>query len=974
MPGPLSLPQLEEEVLKRWKSERIFEQTLEQTKGKPHFVFYEGPPYANGQPGVHHMLSRAYKDAIVRYKTMRGFHVGRRAGWDTHGLPVEMFVEKQLGIKSKREIEEVIGVQKFIDECRKNVFLMKSDWEAITERMGYWLDFENAYVTLTPEFIESCWWIFSEIEKKGRLYKDFKVVPLCTRCGTALSSHEMAQGYKKVEDSAVFVKFKVKSDKGQVKKGDYILSWTTTPWTLPGNVGLAVGEEVEYVLISIQNERFIVAKTLLEKIFGSQVTGTTFYGKDMLGVAYEPLFPGAIPESTPGYENAFKVYAADFVTIDDGTGVVHTAVMYGEDDYKLGEKVGLPKVHTVGRDGKFNELVPKWAGWPVKHKDKPTEEKTTRAIIDDLKERGLLYTEETYAHDYPFCWRCDTPLLYYAKDSWFFRTTDVKDKLIKMNQSINWVPAYIKEGRMGEWLENLQDWAISRERYWGIPLPIWLCDKDERHRTVIGGYEELQKRAATALSDPFDPHRPGIDAVTLSCDQCDGLMTRVLDVADVWFDSGSMPLAQWHYPFENTKLIDSGEQYPADFIAEGIDQTRGWFYTLLAVAALLDRKAPYKNVVSLGLVNDAEGKKMSKRLGNLILPTELFPKFGADAVRFYLYTMSQAGDFKNFDPKGVDEVVKKVFFILMNVVSFYELHAPSSVDDAPKGKHILDRWIFAKRNELVKNVTEELEAYDLTGAGRAIAEFVTDLSTWYLRRSRDRFREPGAERDQAGNILRVVLLDLAKLLAPFSPMIADVVYLKLQGGLASVHLEAWPKAQGGSEEKLLQSMTQLRRYVEAGHAARANAGVRVRQPLGEVVIKSSVLPDDVETVLKDELNVLLVRYAETLPSGAGWSIQDDGVIALALSTTLTEELREAGWVREIARHINDARKTLGVDRNDLVRIRWSAQGALADAIRKHSDELTSLGKARSMEYADSLENAREVEFDGQRFGLSVEKD
>jgi isoleucyl-tRNA synthetase len=482
----------------------------------------------------------------------------------------------------------------------------------------------------------------------------------------------------------------------------------------------------------------------------------------------------------------------------------------------------------------------------------------------------------------------------------------------------------------------------------------------------------LQKRAATALSEPFDPHRPGIDAVKLSCDQCDGLMTRVLDVADVWFDSGSMPLAQWHYPFENKKLIDSGEQYPADFIAEGIDQTRGWFYTLLAVAALLDRKAPYKNVVSLGLVNDADGKKMSKRLGNLIVPTELFPKFGADAVRFYLYTMSQAGDFKNFDLKGVDEVVKKLFFILMNVLSFYELHQPAKITKTPKSDHILDSWILAKRNELVKNVTEKLEAYDLTSAGRTIAEFVTDLSTWYLRRSRDRFREPGAERDQAGNILRFVLLDLAKLLAPFSPMIADALYVKLSGGLASVHLEAWPKPHGSDDEKLLQSMVQLRRFVEAGHAARASAGVRVRQPLGQVAIKGSALSDDLEAVLKDELNVMLVSYAEDIPSGEGWAVQDDGTIALALNTVLTDKLREAGWVRELARHINDARKELGVTREELVHAKVSADQEIRDVVARHEEELKELGKLASLEVVSTLAGGREVAFDGHTLALKVE--
>lgn len=1001
MPATSQFPDQEAEILKGWAENDIFNKTLELTKNGEPFVLYEGPPYANGQPGVHHMLARSYKDAVARYKTMRGFRVRRRAGWDTHGLPVEMYVEKQLGIKSKREIEDVIGVQKFIDECRKNVFLLKTEWEEFTERMGYWLDLPNAYVTLNPEYIESCWWIFSEIEKKKRLYKDFKVVPLCTRCGTALSSHELAQGYKKVDDTAVVVKFKIKKSKGKIKEGDYILSWTTTPWTLPGNVGLAVGTEIEYVRVSVPKGRnslgiveydfYIIAKKIFEELYNKDDKNSlklgfdlvyaddkpegmeavkqsieNIYGYDLVELEYEPLFPGAIPETTPAYENAFKVYAADFVTTEDGTGVVHTAVMYGEDDYKLGEKVGLPKVHTVNRDGTFNEHVPQWQGWPVKHKDKPTEEKTTRAIIEDLNSRGLLLKEEVYSHDYPFCWRCDTPLLYYAKDSWFFKTTDVKKQLQAANDNINWVPEYIKKGRMGEWLANVQDWAVSRERYWGIPLPIWVCEQNNEHRKVIGGFDELKSHATSPLPEPFDPHRPGIDAILLKCEDCGGTMKRVPDVADVWFDSGSMPLAQWHYPFdaEGKKLIDTGEQYPADFIAEGIDQTRGWFYTLLAVAALLDREAPYKNVISLGMINDAQGKKMSKRLGNLVLPKELFPKYGADAVRFYLYTSSQAGDFKNFDERGIQEVIKKTMLILANVGSFYELYkSDTSASSVEESTQVLDRWVLAKLSQLIADVTADLESYDLTSAGRKIAAFVTELSTWYVRRSRDRFKSG----DAAGvETLRVALNTVAKLLAPFMPFYAEQVYRQSGGKEASVHLEAWPKVKKEwKDEGVIKGMEYVRTMAESIHSNRAELGIKLRQPLSKLVIvgKSEKLRDDLMNILLQEANIITVEYKDSIQSS-------DNLVAMKgqnahLDTVMTHELRVKGFIRDLVRNVNQARKEAGMTIQDRIALYIESDNdQLTQDLKSLVDQLTTDVLAERVEFSfpDSIEMSFELPF------------
>ncbi|MBI3115029.1 MAG: isoleucine--tRNA ligase [Candidatus Kerfeldbacteria bacterium] len=987
------LPKLEEDVLAFWKREGIFEQSLKRPAPRGRFVFYEGPPYANGVPGVHHMLSRAYKDAVARYKTMRGFHVGRRAGWDTHGLPVEMAVEKLLGVKSKREIEQ-FGVEKFIAECRKNVFAMKGEWEQFTERMGYWLDLQDAYVTMTPEYIESCWWIFKQISDRGLLYEDFKVVPFCTRCGTALSSHEMAQGYKEVEDHSVFVKFELVDE-----PGTFVLAWTTTPWTLPGNVALAVDPKMYYVRTAPneKGERFIIARERMPYVLGAEMgqamTVSTeiaelISGDQLIGRKYKPLFDFLDLGKETG-KVAYKIVAGDFVTTDEGTGVVHTAVMYGADDFALGTKLDLPKKHTVNPDGTFNELVKPWQGQYVK------DETTEKAIMKYLKDNHKLYKQEPVTHDYPFCWRCDTPLLYYAKDSWFFKTTAVKKELLKANQTINWVPSYLKDGRFGEWLSNVVDWAISRERYWGIPLPIWECQGGGRralgvegkpkaststhhsppttHQVIIGSFDELRKHATTPIPDDFDPHRPGIDAIVLKCPKCGGNMRRVTEVADVWFDSGCMPFAQWHYPFENRELIDSGEQYPADFISEGIDQTRGWFYTLLAVATLLGRPAPYKNVISLGLVNDAEGKKMSKRLGNLILPKELFPRFGSDAVRFSLYTMSQAGDFKNFDLKGVDTVVKKTFLILWNVRSFYQLHAHGRPPSPAKPEHLLDRWVLARLNRFVTEMTSELEQYGLTTAGRQLAAFVTELSTWYVRRSRDRFR--GEERDAAVATLGLVLETVAKLLAPLSPMVAEQLYRDVQGSAQSVHLTDWPQPlPAHADEALLALMDRARSVVETGHALRKDAGIRLRQPLPQLVFVGERFPDEVAAVVADELNVKEVHSAKKLPTGNEWhTLEGEGASIVSLDTTVTDELKIEGIERELVRNLSALRKAAKLTRADRIIVTAITQDdTLRAVIEQHREQLKRAVGAVRIELVEAGAGTP-VRIDGAAVTLSIER-
>lgn len=996
MTEPL-LPSLEEKVLAFWLREGTFRKSLAKPSPQGRFVFYEGPPYANGLPGIHHMLARAYKDAIARYRTMRGYHVLRRAGWDTHGLPTEMAVEKELGLKSKREIEETVGVERFVAACRENVFTYKAEWEKFTERMGYWVDLAAAYVTMTNDYIESVWWAFAEIAKRGLLYQDFKVVPLCTRCGTALSSHEMAQGYQSVTENSVYLKFELVDE-----PGTFVLAWTTTPWTLPGNVALAVGPEVPYVLTELGGGKYLVAEARQSVIGPDAKVLRRLPGHELIGKKYRPLFDFLDLGQVSG-RRAYEIVAGDFVSTEEGTGIVHTAVMYGADDFRLGTRLDLPKVHTVNPDGTFNDLVKPWAGKSVK------DPMVERAIVDYLHENNRLYREEDYTHDYPFCWRCETPLLYYAKNSWFLKTTAVKEAMIKANQGINWVPSYLKEGRFGEWLEKVVDWAISRERYWGVPLPIWVCEghgaqglgrreggssthhlpagqagsPPATHQLVIGSYAELRQYATKPLPDPFDPHRPWIDAVVLKCPECGGEMRRVAEVADVWFDSGCMPFAQWHYPFTNREKIDQGEQYPADFIAEGIDQTRGWFYTLLAVATLLGRPAPYKSVVSLGLVNDAQGKKMSKSKGNLILPDDLIPKFGADPVRFYLFTVSQAGDFKNFDPRGVEAVVRKTFLILLNVLSFMQLYrAEPLTDRPPPSNELLDRWLAAALADTVRRSTAAYERYDLTTAGRTIASFVTDLSTWYLRRSRQRFREPGERRVVAAAYLSWALRETAKLLAPLAPFTAEHVYREVGRTKLSVHLEDWPSPSPAVDPRPLRLMATIRAVVEAGHALRKHAKLKVRQPLPQFVVAGSALPPEASAIIADELNVKevhRVKSVDQLPSGVEWvrTVADaapvaPGIPAVALDTTVTDELRFEGLKREFIRRLNALRKTRRLTLADRIVIRLATNSdLLRGLVERHGEALKRELRADRIDLEATVEGPGET-IEGESFRVALE--
>ncbi|MBI2041975.1 MAG: class I tRNA ligase family protein [Candidatus Nealsonbacteria bacterium] len=1070
----LNFSQKEQEILKFWKEKRIFEKSILQRKNAKDFVFYEGPPTANGKPGIHHVLSRAFKDIICRYKTMRGFRVLRKAGWDTHGLPVELAVEKKLGLKNKKDIEK-FGIAEFNKQCKESVWQYKQDWEKLTERIGYWLDMDHPYITYENDYIETLWWIIKQIWQKKLLYKDYKVIPYCPRCGTSLSSHEVAQGYKKVKENSIYVKFKVKKE-----NNTYLLVWTTTPWTLPGNVAVAINKKFTYVKIKVGEEYLILAK---ERMAAVEVRGEVvgeIKGDDLIGLEYERIFERSDERPDVGRRDA-RVVAGDFVSLTEGTGIVHIAPAFGEDDMRVGKENHLPVLMTVDQEGKMIAPDYEWDKMFVKDAD--------FLIIKDLKEREIIFKEELYEHDYPFCWRCNSPLLYYAKESWFIKMQDVKKDLIENNQKVNWVPAHLKEGRFGEWLKDLKDWAFSRERYWGTPLPIWQCLSCS-HKEVIGGKEDLFgqkfstnkyyilrhgyslrnhqkvisswpevkplpltkkgegqiKLAARKLKkekidlifssdilrarqtaeivskelgaeieydlrlrdinlgdfngkpmaefykvfnlrdlfwkrplngedwpdckrrmfqfvknlekkyknkrilivshgDPLwllegafrgwtneqlwhfkeghrnyigtgefrkidfkdlpydenmelDFHRPYIDGVKFYCPGCQSLMQRSPEVVDVWFDSGSMPFAQSHYPF-------SGKiQFPADYISEAIDQTRGWCYTLLAVATLLGKKAPYKNVISQGHVLDGNGEKMSKSKGNVVDPWYIIEKYGVDAARWYFYTVNQPGDSKLFTEKDVDQVLKKFILIFWNCFTFYQTYkegkSPAFAKaSAGKAKNILDKWVVSRLNELIRETTEKLDEYDVTGAARSIEDFViNDLSLWYIRRSRKRFKE-------AAGTLSFVLQTISKLTAPFIPFLSEEIYLKcaLPGSAHSVHLDSWPKANVKLINKRLnQEMARVREIVASALAERAKAGIKVRQPLASLLVPDKI-DKELSELIKDEVNVKKIIFSNTL----------------ILDTKITPELKKEGEMREIVRNIRDLRKEVGVSQSYVIK-------------------------------------------------------
>ena len=820
----LNFVEREKEILEFWRAHGIVEKTFTEREGAPVFTFFDGPPTANGRPHIGHVETRAIKDLIPRYKTMKGYQVFRKAGWDTHGLPVELEVEKALGINGKPQIESY-GIEPFIKKCKESVWKYKTEWEQMSDRVGYWADMQHPYVTYDDNYIESVWWSLKTIADKGLLYKGHKVVPYCPRCGTALSSHEVAQGYKDVTETSVYVKFRVRGE-----ENTFLLAWTTTPWTLPSNVALVVNEHEDYVYAEKNGETYILAKALCEKVAGEDARIVkTVKGAELVGTEYEPLYPFAGKTR----ERGWYVVADDYVTLTDGTGIVHTAPAFGEDDARVGRENGLPFVQLVNTQGRFVDAVTPWAGMFVKDADP--------LIIEDLKASGKLFAAAPYTHSYPFCWRCDTPLLYYARASWFIKMTAVRDKLVENNRRVNWFPDNIKEGRMGNFLENVIDWGLSRERYWGTPLPVWVCD-DCGYTHVIGSKAELRELGDN-VPENLELHKPYVDQITLTCEKCGGTMHRVPEVIDCWYDSGSMPFAQWHYPFENKEIFE--KNFPAQFISEAVDQTRGWFYSLLAISTLLFDKAPFKNVLVQGLVQDENGQKMSKSKGNAVDPMEALQKFGADPLRWYFYTNSAPWLPSRFHEKAVVEGQKKFFSTLWNTYAFFVMYANIVNFDPTQHRledcklTVMDKWLLSRLNTTVKAVDDNLSAYKVPEAARALQDFVDEMSNWYVRRSRPRFwaQAESDDRTAAFMTLYTALVSTAKVAAPMAPFMSEEIYRNLvcsvdKSAPESVHLCLYPAYEESRVDKQLEAeMDEVLQVVTLGRAARNLSNLKNRQPL-----------------------------------------------------------------------------------------------------------------------------------------------
>jgi isoleucyl-tRNA synthetase len=974
---------MEEAILRLWRERDIFPKSVQQRPEDKLFIFYEGPPYANASPGVHHVLSRIYKDVMVRYKTMRGYRVPRKAGWDTHGLPAELEVERALGFKSKADIE-AFGIEEFNRRCRENVFAYLKEWEALTERIAFWLDLKDAYVTCHNDYIETCWWVVRQLWDRGLVYQDYRVTPHCPRCGTSLSDHEVAQGYKEdTPDPSVYIKFRLTPESraklARLVPGDEptsLLAWTTTPWTLPGNTALAVDPDAEYAVVAVDGERLILALALVGATLDDE-TGVLgrVPGRELAGLHYEPLFDalswgidalsfsdGRLSRLQSGQtvDKAYAVIATDFVSLGEGTGIVHMAPAFGAEDFDAGKSEGLLFLQPVDLRGNMTAPGASFDGLFVKDADGP--------VLDDLKARGLLLRRETVRHTYPFCWRCDTPLLYYAKPTWYIRTTAVKDRLVALNQQVNWYPAHIRDGRFGNWLENNIDWAASRERFWGIPIPIWRCEQCGETR-CIGSLAELREAAqdkakAEALADL---HRPYVDEIALGC-ACGGSMRRVLEVLDVWFDSGSMPYAQWHYPFENEETFRKG--FPADFISEAVDQTRGWFYTLHALSTLLFDSVCFRNVICLELILDGKGQKMSKSKGNVVEPWSVINAHGVDALRWYLFTASPPGTPRRFSTDLVGEALRKFLLTLWNTYSFFVTYALIDRFDpraqAAGEQADLDRWVLSELNSLVDKATRYMEEYNPTEAARAVQGFVDDLSNWYVRRSRRRFwksAQAGArlgERDAdklaAYQTLYTCLVTVAKLLAPFAPFVAEEMHQNLvcsafPDGPESVHLAEWPQADASLIDEALMADTRLvMRVASLGRNARAKAGIKVRQPLQRVLVgvrtlAESAAVDRLALQIAEELNVKRVHvtpvgaggpgpeaapelYLETYPA-----LAEEGGYAVALDTAVTPELADEGLAREIVHRLQTMRKNAGFDIADYITTHYEGDAEIARVLR-----------------------------------------
>ena len=1023
-----SFPELEEQVLERWRERDVFAESLRRREGSEPWVFYEGPPTANGKPGSHHVLARVFKDIYPRYKTMQGHYVERKGGWDCHGLPVEITVEKELGISSKAEIEE-FGIAEFNQKCRDSVFTFLDEWDRLTERIGFWIDLDDAYRTLDSGYVESVWWALKQIWDKEMLYEGHKVVPYCPRCGTSLSSHEVAQGYKDVIDASVFVRFPLIEAEAPLEAGDELIVWTTTPWTLVSNAAVAVDPKLTYVRAKLPGDDavMVIAEALVGRVLGEEAEVLDrFPGADLEGASYEPPFD-FITAADWG-ERGHTVLAADFVTDQDGSGLVHTAVAFGEDDYRLGQQAGLNVVNPVRLDGTYDERISPYEGRFVKDCDAD--------LVADLKASGKLLRSEKYEHSYPHCWRCSTPLLYYAKPSWYIATSQIREQMLAANETIDWHPPHIKEGRFGDWLRGNVDWAISRERYWGTPLPIWRCANG--HAECVGSFEQLEELSGVLIDDP---HRPYVDDVGFPCPQCSEPMARVPEVVDVWFDSGAMPFAQYHAPFENEAKFE--QRFPADFICEAIDQTRGWFYSLLAVSTLLFGKSSYEAVVCLGHIRDEDDRKMSKSVGNVVEPWEILDRFGADAMRWYFFTAKQPWDGYRFSVDAVGDGVRLFLKQLWNSYSFLVLYENAAGENQIEGEETeLDLWLRSRLAGTVEEVTEALEGFDATSGGRAIAAFVDDLSNWYVRRSRRRFWEGDAV---AIATLREALVTVSKLLAPFTPFIADEIYDNLDGSEPSVHLCDWPKPGAARDLGLETAMATARETVRLGLAARGQAKIKLRQPLREAVVVAAgperEAIEQLAGIVEDELNVEALRFVDNAdelgsyevkanyrtlgprfgnkmplvaaavaaldpahvaaalrdggsvgvvidgdeqPLGeddlllamqplGGYQLEREGSHAVALDLQLDDELLRRGLAREVIHAVQNARKEAGLAVEDRIALQLSGDEAMLAAAREHQQLIADEALATTIEVTDALEGASATTLDGHELLIKLEK-
>ncbi|HUB04336.1 MAG TPA: isoleucine--tRNA ligase [Solirubrobacteraceae bacterium] len=1032
----VSFPELEQLVLERWRERDVFAESVRRRRDAPRWGFYEGPPTANGPPGIHHVLSRVFKDIFPRYRTMGGYFVERKGGWDCHGLPVELALEAELGFTSKADIER-FGIAEFNARCREMVLSHVEDWNAMTERIGFWIDLDDAYRTLDPKYVESVWWALKTIHDKGLLYEKLKVVPYCPRDQVTLSSHELGQPdvYRDVIDPSIYVRLPVADPRYPLHNGDELLVWTTTPWTLVSNAAVAVDPELTYVraIPAGDDHVYVLAEARVEAVLGEGATVLDrFPGEEFEGAAYTPPF-SFIPASAYG-PRGHTVLLGDFVSASDGTGLVHTAIAFGEDDFRLGEQYGLNVVNPVRLDGTYDERVGPYAGRNVKDADPD--------LIEDLRSRGRILKAEMIEHSYPHCWRCGTPLLYYAKPSWYIATSQVKDRLLAANETVNWAPEHVKHGRFGNWLEHNVDWALSRERYWGTPLPVWRCKQG--HTRAIGSLAELNELAGTNVTDP---HRPFVDDAAFPCQSCGEEMQRVPEVIDVWFDSGSMPFAQYHAPHEGTELFE--EHFPADFICEALDQTRGWFYSLIAVSTLLFDRSPYRNVVCLGLILDEDGRKMSKSLGNTVAPDEVLDRFGADALRWYFFTSKQPWDGYRFSMETIGEAVRQFLLQLWNTYGFYVLYAnangiehdPGPVEPDSATATDLDRWALSRLEATIEIVRERMDAFDATVAGRAIQTFVDEISNWYVRRSRRRFWDGDPI---AFSTLRTCLLGTAKLLAPFCPFVADEIYDNLDGAEPSVHLCDFPTPDARLRDVELESaMAIARETVRLGLAARGQAKIAVRRPLrAAVVVATGSEREAIERmaeIVREELNVRELRFvseadelgevelkpnyrtlgprfgkhmpmaaaavagldaalaAATLRDGghvaisvdgkdheltaedlqvsmkplAGYQVEREGSHAVALELEIDDDLQVEGWAREIVRAIQRARQDAGLDVTDRIALTLDGDDSLVAAARAHQEYIAGETLAVQVSY-DSLDGSvAPIVIDGRKLRVAV---